>query len=417
MGTGTVTWDSSYTYILKGFVFVNAGDELTILPGTVIKGAFGQGENAAALIVTRGATIMAEGTENNPIIFTSEADQLNNNIPVQARGLWGGVIILGSAPLNSSPGETSIDGIPTLEKRGLYGGNNTNDNSGVFKYVSIRHGGSDIGAGNEINGLTLGGVGAATTFDYIEVIANADDGLECFGGAAQLKHLIISYCGDDFIDYDEGFSGKIQFALVYQDPNDGDRIGEHDGGTTPEDGNPFAKPHFVNMTYIGRGLNGGKRLITFRDNAGGYYDNSIFMNQSEGIDIENLSSGEDSFKRFQSNELMLSNNVFFDVKKPGTTAQASDLFTISMGSGWSSVSDSLAEVNNSTTSFVAAFNASNNTVADPGITINPLNPVPTNSSSVINGAPVTDLWFDAVSYQGAFDPNLSNWAGWSRLFN
>ena len=163
-GTGTTTWKSGKTYYLQGFVFVNEGQILSIEPGCVIKGKAGQGENASALIVSRGGKIIAEGNADNPIIFTAEADDLNGSVSITDRGLWGGLIVLGKAELNSSPGESQIEGIPTSESRGRYGGNDDNDNSGVLKYISIRHGGTDIGEGNEINGLTLGGVGSNTVF-------------------------------------------------------------------------------------------------------------------------------------------------------------------------------------------------------------------------------------------------------------
>ena len=169
----------------------------TIEAGTVIKGQPGQGENASALVVARGGKIFAEGTATNPIIFTSTADDVTdpNDLPLDARGLWGGVIILGKASLNSSPGETPIEGIEVTETRGLYGGSDDADNSGVFRYVSIRYGGTDIGAGNEINGLTMGGVGSGTVIDHVEVANNADDGFEWFGGTVNASHLVVTTVG------------------------------------------------------------------------------------------------------------------------------------------------------------------------------------------------------------------------------
>ncbi len=402
-GIGNYTMLGTRTYVLNGLVFVNHGQTLTIQPGTVIKGKSGQGENASALIVARGGKIFAQGTATNPIIFTSESD--NGSLPNTARGLWGGLIILGNATLNSSPGESIIEGIPTSETRALYGGSDDTDNSGTIEYVSIRHGGTDIGAGNEINGFTLGGVGSGTTINHVEVIANADDGIEFFGGTANMKNVVVSYCGDDAIDYDEGWRGNVQFGLVYQDPNDGDRIGEHDGGTTPEDGAPYAIPTFYNMTYIGRGIGAGKRLITMRDNAGGHYHNSIFMNQEKGIDIEKLASGEDSYNRYVNNDLSFANNVFFDVVVAGTAATAADLFKVSGGSA------------SEETTFQADFLTWGNSVADPGIVYTPLNPVPSNSANVSGGVAPTDAWFTNVTYQGAFDPSGSNWASWAKLFN
>lgn len=317
----TESWTNDNVYILNGFCFVEG--TLNIQEGTIIKGATGTGEDASALIVAKGATINATGTADSPIIFTYEADPLDGSASTSTRGQWGGLIILGDATLNSSPGTTQIEGIPTNEPRGEYGGNNDADNSGTISYVSIRHGGSDIGAGNEINGLTLGGVGSGTTIDYVEVIANADDGVEFFGGVARSKHILTAYCGDDSFDYDEGFRGLGQFWCTVQAEDDGDRGGEHDGGTEPETATPYATPIIYNATYIG---NGQGRALTFRDNAGGEYHNSIFVNWSKGVDIENLESEQDSFKQFQDGNLQLAGDVFWNI---GAGTESYEIFTIS----------------------------------------------------------------------------------------
>ncbi len=318
-----VSWTADNTYILDGFVFVNPGQTLNIEAGTVIQGKPGEDVNASALIVARGAKINANGTANLPIIFTFEGDQ--GGTPGTLRGQWGGLIVLGNAGLNSSPGETAVEGIPTNETRGLYGGNDDNDNSGVLRYVSIRHGGTNIGADNEINGLTMGGVGAGTTIEYVEIIANKDDGIEWFGGTAKGKYLISAYCADDALDYDEGFRGQNQFVIIHQDAalDAADRGGEHDGGTDPETGTPYATPVFCNVTSIG---NVDSRAITFRDNAGGEYHNSIFVGFGKGIDIEDLASQEqDSYKQWETGLLKLENNVFFNIRV-GTAAR--DLFVV-----------------------------------------------------------------------------------------
>jgi hypothetical protein len=401
-GTGTTTWLSGKTYLLEGFVFVNDGQVLTIAPGCVVKGKPGQGENASALIVARGGKIVAEGTADNPIIFTAEADDLNGSVAITDRGLWGGLIVLGKASLNSTPGESQIEGIPTNEPRGAYGGSDDADNSGIIKYVSIRHGGTDIGDGNEINGLTLGGVGSETTIEYVEVIANKDDGVEFFGGKPRLKHILVAYCGDDSFDYDEGYRGYGQFWCAIQDPNEGDRIGEHDGGTDPETAEPYAIPTIYNVTYIGRGEEAGKRVITFRDNAGGHYLNSLFVNQAKGMDIENLEEDQDSYKQFIDGNLTLQNNVFWNVAD-GTAA---GIFKIS-GPG-ANEADSLAAI----AAFTAHFDDAGNVVADPGI--NKDNVIPSNPQTD-NLAEYSNAWFDQVGYKGAFGND--NWAtGWTRYF-
>jgi len=425
-GTGTITWTSDKVWILNGLVFVNSDQTLTIEAGTVIKGKPGMEADASALIVTRGGMISAIGTASNPIIFTAEADQLSGNIGKDQRGLWGGIIILGKASLNSNPGETAIEGIPTSESRGLYGGSDDTDNSGTLKYVSIRHGGTDIGEGNEINGLTLGGVGSGTTFEYIEVISNKDDGVEFFGGNPRLKYILVAYCGDDSYDYDEGFRGKGQFWVAIQDETGGagDRLGEHDGGTDPETATPYAIPVIYNATYIGRGASAGKRVITFRDNAGGKYNNSIFANQAKGIDVEILIGEQNSYKQISDGNLEVKNCIFSDVA--GGTAET--IFKLSyvgdsLDNSGNKVTDNddkqiptlalLNKVDVNTPTWVAMFaNNGNSTIS--GL-VSATNPVPATGAN--NGVAPTDSWFTNITYQGAFDPGGTNWAaGWTLLF-
>ncbi len=319
------TWTKNNTYILDGLVFVNDGQTLTIEPGTVIKGKSGEAENSSALVVAQGGKLLAEGTAAEPITFTFEGDDGSGQAPT-LRGQWGGLIVLGKAGLNSSPGTSAIEGIPTNEPRGTYGGTADDDNSGVIKYVSIRHGGTNIGDDNEINGLTLGGVGTGTVIDFVEVIANKDDGIEWFGGTVNAKHLLSIFCGDDALDYDEGYRGNNQYIIVHQDPalDAADRGGEHDGGTDPETGMPFATPFFLNVTAVG---NDGSRTITFRDNAGGQYHNSIFVNFDRVIDIDDIpDQDQDSYQQCVDVYLAIGNCVFFNIDE-GTAP--TDLFKVS----------------------------------------------------------------------------------------
>lgn len=419
-GIGTRTLTNDRAWVLDGFVFVNSGQTVTIEPGTIIKGEGGQGAAASALIVARGGRLIADGTASEPIIFTYEGDPLGNEgqtTPMTQRGSWGGVIVLGNASLNSSPGESAIEGIPTNETRGLYGAidgsTQDDDDSGIFRYISIRHGGTDIGAGNEINGFTLGGVGNGTTIDYVEVVSNVDDGVEWFGGTADCKHLLVTGAGDDSFDYDEGWRGRVQYAVAVQDPATGDRGGEHDGGTDPETAQPYATPVFFNSTYIGRGTGAGTRLLTFRDNAGGEYHNSIFANFANGVDIEKLGSNQDSYKQFEDGNLALAGNIFYDVVNAGTSSTADDVFTVAGG-------DATQNAN-----FAASFDANGNEFADAGLSysgaslqdlLDNVNLVPTSAAN--GGAAPTDDFFDNVTYRGAFEPGVSNhWAmGWTKTF-
>jgi hypothetical protein len=215
--TANKTLTNDRIWELNGRVTVDDNATLTIEPGTIIKGTQGQGANASVLIIARNGKIQANGTAALPIIFTSIADDIalgqtaGANLDQNDRGLWGGVIVLGNAPgsFRGDVQSVQIEGIPASDTNGLYGGTNPADNSGVMNYVSIRHGGTNIGEGNEINGLTLGGVGTGTTISNIEVVANVDDGIEFFGGTVNCSNLFVWAVGDDAIDIDQAYSGTI----------------------------------------------------------------------------------------------------------------------------------------------------------------------------------------------------------------
>jgi len=313
-----VYWTADNTYLLDGFVFVESGAVLNIEAGTVIKGKAGQGENASALIIAQGAKIYAEGTSEAPIIFTAESDDVTDptDLALPATNLWGGVILLGKARINTATGIGNIEGLP-VDSRTEYGGTDDHDNSGVMRYVSIRHGGTDIGAGNEINGLTLGAVGDGTTLEYIEVFENNDDGFEWFGGTVNAKHLVSVFNADDAFDHDEGLRGKMQFLFAIQSKDYGNRLGEHDGGTVPEDGEPYAYPQVYNATLLGSGKNStnpeNDHAFKIRDFWGGMYKNSIIGDfAGDAMDVEDLQSGNDSRKRLDNGEIVFENNIWFD---------------------------------------------------------------------------------------------------------
>ena len=235
------TWNSTEVYELSGKVVVQSGVTLTIEPGTIIKGQEGTGTNASALVVAKGGMLNAVGTISLPIIFTSVLDNIEQgqltgtNLDENDQGKWGGIIVLGDAPISAADGDvlSQIEGIPVTDTYGAFGGVNAADNSGTMSYISIRHGGALIGAGNEINGLTLGGVGTGTTINNIEVVSNLDDGIEFFGGTVNVSNILIGFQGDDGIDIDMNYSGTVSDFIVINGSNSDEGL-EVDGpeGTT-----------------------------------------------------------------------------------------------------------------------------------------------------------------------------------------
>lgn len=245
--TSDETWSANNIYILEGKVVVQDGATLTIEAGTIIKGAEGLESQASALVIARGGKIMAEGTADNPIIFTSVLDNITygekvgTNLGKTDNEKWGGIVILGKAPVSTENGDTegNIEGINPEDGFGKYGGTDAADNSGVMKYVSIRHGGITIGEGNELNGLTCGGVGSGTTLENIEIYATLDDGVEFFGGTVNASNVLVFYQGDDGIDIDQNYSGTVSnFAVIHGDGIGTDEGLEIDGpeGSTYTDG-------------------------------------------------------------------------------------------------------------------------------------------------------------------------------------
>ncbi len=279
------TWTSNNIYILNGKVVVNSGVTLTIEPGTIIKGAQGTGSLASALIVARGAKINACGTAAAPIIMTSELDNIvagqmaGTNLDETQNGLWGGLIVLGYAPgsFEGDVSEFQIEGIPADDTFGLYGGTDANDNSGNLCYITIRHGGASIGENNEINGLTLGGVGNGTNINNIEVVSNLDDGIEYFGGTVDVTNAIVWAQGDDAFDVDQGYAGTMQ-NFVYVAGEDSDHGLEIDG---PE-GSAIGSFTFMNGTL--RGLNA--EIADFRKSSFGIVSDCKVVDFPEDADLE-----------------------------------------------------------------------------------------------------------------------------------
>ena len=401
---GTVNWTADTEYTIDGYVYVENEEILNIAAGTVIKAVSDPttGDQESALIVARGGTINATGTAEAPIIFTSEDDDVTDpaDLTLANRGSWGGILILGNAPINVGGGENFIEGLPTDDDRNLYGGTVADDNSGVFQYVSIRYGGAIFGVDNEINGLTMGGVGSGTTIEYVEVFANQDDGFEWFGGTVDTRYLVAAFCGDDMFDYDEGFVGDGQFWFGIQGTDDAGSGGEHDGGTDPETGEPFAIPTIYNATYIGSGadatLLNNDFALNFRDNAGGMYYNSIFTDfAGVGVQIEDLESGADSRERLEEGDLLLENNIWFgfgNINSLDVIENTSNVFIQQF------VADAFADDNFIEDPMLSNISRGTDEMLDP----RPMEGSPALSEDNLAEYPDDNDFFTEVEYIGAF---------------
>lgn len=278
-----VTLRCENDYLLKFTVFVRAGATLVIEPGTTIKG---DKATKGTLVVQQGGRILARGERDRPIVFTSEAPPSERKA-----GDWGGVIVLGRAPTNlrDASGKPTRGRVEGITSGGLYGGDDPDDDSGVLRYVRIEYSGVAIGPNNEINGLTLGGVGRRTKIDHVMVRQTADDCFEFFGGTVDAKHLICQYNGDDGFDWDYGYRGRLQFLFLQQDPAVVDDTNGLEGDNDPNgSGNtPVSEPTIYNATLCGMGREAPKEQygILLRRGTRAHLANLIVTGFEAGIDV------------------------------------------------------------------------------------------------------------------------------------
>ena len=420
----TTTLTCNNLYILNARMYVNAGQDLFIEPGTVVKALSNPGA-AHAIIVARNGQIWANGSESCPIIMTANADPLDGSYAVTNRGQWGSLVVLGNAYTNKrttdgDPTATATNGVGTIEglaagdSRHLYGaavGAEINtDNSGVIRYVSLRHGGQIIGANNEINGLTLGGVGSGTTIDHVEVIANLDDAFEMFGGTVNLKYIVGMHCDDDYIDYDQGWNGKIQFFYGLQGPdnsggafNQGDNGFEADGddnATNIANGGLSSNPTIYNATFIARNLN--DEGIEAKERTLGTLANCVFARYARGLNMTTAVAAS-----WNSNAFKVLNSTFQEV----TTPLQINAVPV--------VNGSPEQIKFNTTDgnlVVAAQSLIDATYALTGnnVLTDRVNPVPAAGTATTTlNAPV-DGFFTGAKYRGAFQPGAEPWTtGWT----
>ncbi len=288
-------------YVLKGLVYMVGNHTMTIEPGTVIKGSF-SGSDVAALIITRGSKIVAQGSPTEPIVFTSASQNPQS-------GDWGGIILLGKAAINTSyngvNGLYQVEGgVDNAQGDGLAGSGDAiattpvnNDNSGTLSYVRIEYAGYAFQPDKEINSLTMAGVGSGTTLDHIQVTYAKDDAYEWFGGSVNAKYLIAWKTQDDDFDTDNGYSGKVQYGLIIRDSVIADasqsEAFESDNNSSGGSVLPKTTAIFSNVTAIGPRAtlnNAGNNLFRggahIRRNSGISIFNSIILGWPRGIEID-----------------------------------------------------------------------------------------------------------------------------------
>jgi hypothetical protein len=348
---------------------------LSIQPGTEIKGETGSFAN---LIITRGSRIMAEGTADAPIIFSSADDGY------EGTGEWGGLIIHGYAPhnecLTADMGAVACN-VDSEGESGFGGGYSPDDDSGVLRYVVVTEGGFEFATGNEINGISLIGVGAGTELEFIQVNGNADDGIEYYGGTVNTRYIVLTGNQDDSVDWDEGFQGNMQYVLVIQSAETNGNVIEADTEGTLDF---LSKPTIANATFIG---NGGKATgAVFKASSGGFVHHSVFTYDAS---FSGETTCVDSSAAADVGTQLVYTNVVADCDVAGDTvllpALAAD---VQLDGNYASQAAEASAVGTLDIDDINATYAES--VADPD-------------------------FFDATDYAGAVDPNASSlwYEGWT----
>ena len=384
--SATRTLHADTTYILKGIVTVTDGGELRIPAGTTLMGDVAV--QPTALIVRAGGKIYSEGAADAPVVFTS-ASPAGERRP----GDWGGVVVNGKSLCNFPAGECVGEG-----SSGTYGGDDRNDNSGVIRYTRIEFAGYEVSAGNELNALTLNGVGAGTTIEYVQTNVGLDDGIEFFGGTVDLKYAIVTNASDDSFDYSTGWQGRGQFWIAQQDPADADNGFEVDGNEDNYDATPLTAPVVYNVTLVGKGPGGdggaageSKDGLRLRRGTAGTIHNAVVIGFGQvGLDIDNQETVDNGLEL--RNSILADNKASFATDDDGIDEEA--FFNTE---GWGNRVEA------------------NAMLADPYNRDAP-DFTPQAGSPLLTGAaaPPSDGFFTATDFIGAADPDGPKWwTGWT----
>ncbi|MEJ2533024.1 MAG: hypothetical protein P8Y92_14625, partial [Halioglobus sp.] len=294
--SGTITSDLTLTrgnyYVLDGKVTVG-GDNTMSATLTVQSGTTIVGDDATDfLVISRGSQIVANGTEMAPVVLTALDDVEGAGNLDKVRGLWGGLVINGNAPINDCP-EGAEGGTAACTKEGeansgLFGGDQPDDSSGVLNYFIVKYAGSNVDPENQLNGIAFQGVGAGTVVDYVQVHNNLDDGIEFFGGTVSAKHVVLTGHADDSLDWTDGWTGSLQYVHIEQGDDSADNGIEADNREGDENAQPRSNPTIANMTIIG---NPGERAIRLRRGTGADLYNTLVTGSATCIDVSGESVG------------------------------------------------------------------------------------------------------------------------------
>ncbi|GAB1255980.1 hypothetical protein [Aurantivibrio plasticivorans] len=380
------------------------GPTLTVAPGAKI--AFSAPQDYVR--IARGSRIIAEGTESSPIIFSATADLIDGTATESDRGLWGGIQINGNGLTNkctdaerlatgSNPHNCHI----TSEGRpATYGGNNNDENSGVLKYVQIRHAGYEVVDGDELNGLTLNAIGAGTTIEFVQTYTTQDDGFEMFGGAVNMKNIVAVNVGDDSIDYSEGYTGNIQFALVVH-TSGGNRCieGDNTGDSRPDDIAPYSKLRISNMTCVTSNVDEGAGTDP---SAKGDSEGPLFR---EGVYFEMYNS------LITSNEAVMTSNECFELSST-QSIDGVDTFAYSVALGNVIACTEALKGGADAVTLRNWWEADNAVVDDPlnlpasvidGLDTDPRSYITAASLTDANAAPIAVTVYDVTQLEDSFD--------------
>lgn len=426
-------------YILSGIVYIVNNATLTVQPGVTVKGDY-VGANVAALVITRGAKIIADGTQEKPIVFTS-------NSPVPRSGDWGGIVICGKAQVNTAftgtgggAGVLQVEGgIDNSFGDGLAGGGtspNNADNSGILRYVRIEYAGYAYQPDKEINSLTMAAVGSGTIIDYVQVTYAKDDAFEWFGGTVNCKHLIAYKTQDDDFDSDNGYSGKVQFGIVLRDSTIADisrsEAFESDNDAGGSLNSPQTKAVFSNLTLIGPRAtlaNNGNSLYLaaahVRRNTGISIYNSVILGWPAGLLIDGR-NGRAVQLNVMDSTVRFKNNIIAGCGPVTGTDATSYNFAGATGATWTA--DSVKTFfGNTAFSNKVLTNVSDAKMIAP-FSYSAPDFLPFGGSNgnqdILNGASFTDpsltSGFNVVKFRGACDAagvDAFWWKGWTRFIN